>query len=91
MALVGIHLVQRLVSTPMNKAILAAQRQNYFEPLFAKYLRTAVLPVAENQLLAHKYSLQSLLRIVGVEDFPLSPSECDQLTDWDCPEDIIQT
>jgi len=67
--------------------ILAPRRDGRYEPLFARYDRARVLPVAERQLAGGDRSLQKLLRDAGARDFVLSKDEWPLLADWDQPAD----
>jgi molybdopterin-guanine dinucleotide biosynthesis protein A len=67
--------------------ILAPRRGGRYEPLFARYDRARVLPLAERQLAGGDRSLQKLLRDAGARDFVLSEDEWPLLADWDEPAD----
>jgi molybdopterin-guanine dinucleotide biosynthesis protein A len=81
-------LLRRLAFAETDAAALAPQRDGRFEPLFARYERERVLPLAEEQLGSGDRSLQRLLRAVEAEPFALSHEEWALLDDWDVPPDI---
>jgi molybdopterin-guanine dinucleotide biosynthesis protein A len=85
---VGAALLARLARAEGAAAVLAPKRGELFEPLFARYERARVLPLAERQLGAGDRSLQRLLRAAGAEAFELTDDEWPQLTDWDEPGDV---
>jgi molybdopterin-guanine dinucleotide biosynthesis protein A len=80
-------LLARLASSPSRAAVLAPARDGRFEPLFARYERARVLPLAEAQLQTGDLSLQRLLRAAGAEAFELAADEWPLLVDWDEPAD----
>ncbi len=81
------ELLERLAHSPSTAAALAPQRDGRFEPLFARYHRARVLPLAEAQLTTGDHSLQRLLRTAGAELFPVADNEWPLLVDWDEPAD----
>jgi molybdopterin-guanine dinucleotide biosynthesis protein A len=80
-------LVERLARSPSTAAALAPLRDGRYEPLFARYDRARVLPLAEAQLATGDRSLQRLLRAAAAEPFPVADDEWSLLADWDEPGD----
>jgi molybdopterin-guanine dinucleotide biosynthesis protein A len=80
-------LLGRLARSPSTTAALAPVREGRYEPLFARYERARVLPLAEAQLETGDRSLQRLLRAAHAEPFPLGDDEWPLLADWDEPAD----
>jgi molybdopterin-guanine dinucleotide biosynthesis protein A len=87
MPLVTAPLLARLAFSPSRAAVLAPFRDGRFEPLFARYERARVLPLAEAQLQTGDLSLQRLLRAASAEAFALDDGEWPLLADWDEPAD----
>lgn len=87
MPFVTAALLRRLAFAESNAPILAPRRDGRYEPLFARYDRARVLPLAERQLAGGDRSLQKLLRDAGARDFVLSDDEWPLLADWDEPAD----
>jgi len=81
-------LLRRLAFSTSTAAALAPWRDDLFEPLFARYDPTRVLPLAERQLAGDDLSMQRLLRGAGAERLPLSSDEWPLLADWDEPSDV---
>jgi molybdopterin-guanine dinucleotide biosynthesis protein A len=88
MPYVTADLLKRLAFSESDAAVLAPRRDDRYEPLFARYARARVLPLAERQLAGADRSLQKLLRDAGAEPFRLSDEEWAQLADWDEPADV---
>jgi molybdopterin-guanine dinucleotide biosynthesis protein A len=82
-------LLKRLAFAPDGPAVLAPWRDDRYEPLFARYDRARVLPLAERQLAGGDRSLQKLLRDAGALPFALTDEEWPLLADWDEPADRI--
>jgi molybdopterin-guanine dinucleotide biosynthesis protein A len=78
-------LLERLAFAEPDAAVLAPLRDGRYEPLFARYERARVLPLAEAQLDGGDRSLQKLLRAAGAQPLALSEQEWPLLTDWDEP------
>jgi molybdenum cofactor guanylyltransferase len=87
MPFVTADLLRRLAETESDAAVLAPRRDGRYEPLFARYDRARVRPLAERQLAGGDRSLQKLLRDAGAGDFILSDDEWPLLADWDEPAD----
>jgi molybdopterin-guanine dinucleotide biosynthesis protein A len=87
MPFVTAPLLSRLAFSSSASAVLAPARDGLFEPLFARYERARVLPLAEAQLGTGDLSLQRLLRAAGAEPFEVAADEWRQLVDWDEPTD----
>ena len=85
-------LLKRLALSEANAAVLAPWRDNdeRYEPLFARYDRARVLPLAERQLAGGDRSLQKLLRDAGTQPFALTDEEWPLIADWDEPADRIR-
>jgi molybdopterin-guanine dinucleotide biosynthesis protein A len=81
-------LLDRLARAPATGAALAPCREGRYEPLFARYDRDRVLPVAERRLAASDHSLQGLLKEIDAEPFELTAAEWELLRDWDEPGDL---
>ena len=88
MPYVTAELLERLAWSESDAAVLAPHRDNRYEPLFARYARARVLPLAERQLAGADRLLQKLLRDAGARSFPLSDEEWALLADWDEPADV---
>ena len=80
-------LLRRLAFAETDAAVLAPRRDGRFEPLFARYDRVRVSPLAEQQLAGADRSLQKLLRNAGAQPFALNDEEWPLLADWDEPAD----
>ncbi len=80
-------LLARLAGDDDGAAVLAPFEDGLYQPLFARYERARVLPVAQRQLDEGDTSLQKLIRTAGAHPFPLSDAEKRQLADWDEPAD----
>jgi molybdenum cofactor guanylyltransferase len=87
MPYVTADLLSRLAFSESDAAVLAPWRDNRYQPLFARYERARVLPLAERQLAGGDRSLQKLLRDAGARAFSLSAEEWPLLADWDEPAD----
>jgi len=85
---VSADLLRRLAFSEIDAAVVAPRREGRYEPLFARYDRARVLPLAERQLAGGDRSLQKLLRDAGAQTFPLSDGEWPLLDDWDEPPDL---
>ena len=85
-------LLKRLALTEASAAVLAPWRDDdeRYEPLFARYDRVRVFPLAERQLAGGDRSLQKLLRDAGTQPFALSDEEWPLIADWDQPADRIR-
>ena len=81
-------LLSRIAFSPSTAAALAPARDGIFEPLFARYERARVLPLAEAQLETGDLSLQRLLRAAGAEEVEIAADEWPLLADWDAPADV---
>ena len=88
MPFVSRALLERLATHPSEAAIVAARRDDRYEPLFARYDPARVLPVAEAHVRSRELSLQKLLRACAADVLPLSDEEAAELRDWDTPEDV---
>jgi molybdopterin-guanine dinucleotide biosynthesis protein A len=90
MPYVTADLLRRLAFSEVEARVLAPWRDDRYEPLFARYDRARVLPLAERQLTggaSGDRSLQKLLREAGAQRFALSEQEWPLLADWDEPAD----
>ncbi len=83
-------LLKRLAFAESSAAILAPLRDSRYEPLFARYDRARILPLAARQLAGGDRSLQKLLRDAGAQPFILSEDEWPLLADWDRPADALR-
>jgi molybdenum cofactor guanylyltransferase len=93
MPFVSAALLERLAFSERDAPALAPVRDGRFEPLFARYRRANVLPLAERQLasaLAGDRSLQPLLRAAGARPLVLDDAEWASLADWDAPADVTR-
>lgn len=86
------ELLRRLVEAAPVAAdgsgdVVAARRQDRWEPLCARYEAT-VLPTLNAALQDGERSFQGLLRRLQVRELGLSAAEAAELTDWDSPDDI---
>ena len=79
--------IEILATQPMTKGILSPQasQTSPWEPLFASYQPSIVLPVAKEKLEKRQLSLQKLLLEIGVETAHI---DARSLRDWDTKEDI---
>lgn len=79
--------IEILATQPMTKGILSprASHTSPWEPLFASYLPSIVLPIAKEKLEKRQLSLQKLLLEIGVETAHI---DARSLRDWDTKEDI---
>ena len=87
MPFVSIELLRRLVAHPPGAPIVAAKREDLWEPLFARYDAARVLATAETRARAGEHSLQGLLAELQAESLPIDSAEASELRDWDRPED----
>jgi len=78
-------LLNRLAFSETDAAVLAPWRDGRYEPLFARYDRVRVCPLATQRLAGADRSLQKLLRAAGTQVLPLSEEEWPLLADWDEP------
>jgi molybdopterin-guanine dinucleotide biosynthesis protein A len=85
---VTVELLARLAFADSAAAVLAPVENGLYQPLFARYERARVLPLAERQLREDDRSLQKLIRGAGADTFALALEERRQLDDWDTPGDI---
>lgn len=67
--------------------VVAARRQDLWEPLCARY-NSSVLPVLNAALSEGVRSFQGLLRRLRVHELQLLPGQQFELGDWDSPEDM---
>jgi molybdopterin-guanine dinucleotide biosynthesis protein A len=81
-------LLERLAFADSAAAVLAPIEDGLYQPLFARYERARVRPLAEAQLAGDDTSLQKLIRSAGADPFPLSAEERRRLADWDAPGDV---
>jgi molybdenum cofactor guanylyltransferase len=81
-------LLERLAFADGGAAVLAPIEDGLYQPLFARYERARVLPLAKAQLAGDDTSLQKLIRTAGADAFALSADERRQLADWDAPGDV---
>ena len=81
-------LVDRLAASPVSAPIVAPRRDERWEPLFARYDASRVLPAAVRLAGGERHSLQRLLDAVGAAELALDASECEELRDWDAPGDV---
>ena len=90
MPYVSAALLQRLADTPSQAAVLAARAADSgkWEPLFARYEPTKVLPALRRVAVSEYRSLQGVIVQAGVEELELTSEERAQLRDWDNPEDV---
>jgi molybdopterin-guanine dinucleotide biosynthesis protein A len=86
MPFVSMDLVTRLVAAP-DAPIVAPRRDGRWEPLFARYDATCVLPAARRRVASGALALQGLLNEAGAVALPLEPRELAELDDWDTPGD----
>jgi molybdopterin-guanine dinucleotide biosynthesis protein A len=96
----GADLVRRLCLEQAGVAALAPRQAGRWQPLFARYQPSAVLPALEEALATGQSALQSIFRILAadgtsaapvvpaVAELVLSAAEQNELHDWDCPDDV---
>lgn len=98
------RLVRRLCLEQPGVAALAPRQAGRWQPLFARYQPTAVLPVLEQALATGQTALQSVFRGLeagrvaahesaveaasGASELALSLDEEQALRDWDSPDDM---
>lgn len=80
------ELLARLLEAPAA-AIVAAKREGWWEPLFARYEPALCREPLQRAIDARRHSLQPLLDELGAEVLELAPHEEHFLDDWDSPED----
>jgi molybdopterin-guanine dinucleotide biosynthesis protein A len=90
MPFVSSALTRRLLAGP-NGPVVAPRRGGVWEPLFARYEPTIVLPIARGRVAAGRHSLQGLLAEAGAVELPLEKGDEQLLTDWDTSEDVRDT
>ena len=84
-------LLERVLTSSPDAAILAPRRDGRWEPLCARYDPSRVLATASARARLHgknDHSLQRLLDDVGAAELDLAPHEAAELHDWDAPSDI---
>jgi molybdenum cofactor guanylyltransferase len=83
-------LVERLISEQTCVAALAPREGSRWQPLFARYASSEVLPAVEAVLARGDTALQSVFAELGplAAELPLSESEREALIDWDRPNDV---
>jgi molybdopterin-guanine dinucleotide biosynthesis protein A len=81
-------LTARLIAAP-GAPIVAPWLDGRWEPLFARYDADPVLPLARQQIVAARHSLQPLLERGGAVPLDLAPGEARELRDWDTIEDTF--
>jgi len=83
-------LVERLISEQRNVAALAPREGSRWQPLFARYVSSEVLPAVGAVLARGDTALQSVFRELGerAAALDLSESERETLIDWDRPNDV---
>lgn len=87
MPLIRRDLVHRLVTESKEASVLATKRGAFWDPFFARYAPSLVLPIARSFAAEGGKKLQLLLDRAGALALPLSPEEASTLVDWDTPED----
>lgn len=80
-------LVHRLVTESPSAGVLATKRDAFWDPFFARYAPSVVLPIARSFAAEGGKKLQLLLERAGAVALPLSSEEAATLVDWDTPED----
>jgi molybdopterin-guanine dinucleotide biosynthesis protein A len=88
MPFVSSTLVEHLLTTSPEAAILAPRRNGRWEPLCARYEPSRVLATAVECAQTRDHSLQRLLGCAGARELCLAPGEVAELHDWDAPLDI---
>jgi molybdopterin-guanine dinucleotide biosynthesis protein A len=88
MPFVSRALLERLIVTERDAAVLAPRRDGRWEPLCARYDAARVLPVAARRTRSANHSLQGVLDEAGASELALSPEEGKELRDWDTREDV---
>ena len=83
-------LLERLASSASASPVLAARdpATGKWQPMFARYAPSIVLPPLRLAIASGVRSLQTFLRTQQVEELALDDAERDQLRDWDTPEDL---
>jgi len=83
-------LVTRLILEQRSAAALAPRDGSRWQPLFARYDSSEVLPAVDAVLARGDTALQSVLRELGARaaELELSASERETLIDWDRPNDV---
>jgi molybdopterin-guanine dinucleotide biosynthesis protein A len=81
-------LLARLAAAHAAAPVVAARRDDRWEPFFARYDAARVLPLARERLARGALGLQGLLDAAGATALALSPAEEALLADWDAPSDI---
>jgi molybdopterin-guanine dinucleotide biosynthesis protein A len=90
---VNAALIQRLYLEEPEAAALAPRQENRWQPLFARYRPTALLPVVDAALAGGHRSLQTLFANLAGQgartaELVLSADEQRALHDWDRPSDM---
>jgi molybdopterin-guanine dinucleotide biosynthesis protein A len=88
---VSAELLLRLASHAPAAAAVAPIAEERYQPFFARYEPTSVLPAARSAEAAGERSLQSVFERLGSRVVPLvlSSDELALLTDWDSPGDVF--
>ena len=88
MPFVSTKLLQRLLDTSPDSAIVAPRVDGRWQPFFARYQGDGVLGRIVMEANKYRRSLQLLLDDEGATELVLSPEEAEELRDWDTPEDV---
>ncbi len=93
MPFVTAELLARLAAHPSTAPVLAVRdpEVNKWQPLFARYQPSSVLPALEAALQHGERSFQAVLARLPVEELQLSEAEHQQLRDWDTPDDVSRS
>ena len=77
--------VCRLLRFPSQAPIVAPKREGRWEPFFARYTSSVVLPLVAQQVHMKNYRLQALFDALHVDEMPMVDA---RLNDWDSPQDV---
>lgn len=93
MPFVSRELLQRLCSAQSEGSIIAPRQPDTqrWEPLFARYVPTRVIPLVRDRLARRELSLQALIDAADGETLPVTSQEWPMLRDWDEARDILET
>lgn len=90
MPFVSYELLYRLCLTRSDRPVLAPRHSESqkWEPLFARYEPSQVMPIIQTQMSCHQLSLQAVISAANAEELPFTSLEWSMLRDWDEERDV---
>lgn len=84
---IDVAVLRRLIDHPGRAPVLAARRDDRFEPLLSRYRESAETAIV-TALAAGVRSFQELLALLDVDELEVDEGIARALEDWDAPEDV---